>query len=119
LNNLFAFSAIGATECFVRFQGKANVVVTGRVYHRLFDLCTGEHSMRWFLYDEMTRTQQAIDLQLPLEAVDRIRDLLELINPDVSTLRYALSQAESDTVPLAVELQHRPAGGELAAIINT
>jgi hypothetical protein len=75
--------------------------------------------MRWFLYDEMTRTQQAIDLQLPLEAVDRIRDLLELINPDVSTLRYALSQAESDTVPLAVELQHRPAGGELAAIINT
>ena len=119
LNSLFAFSAIGATEGFVRFQGKANVVVTGRVYHRLFDLSEGEHSMRWFLYDETARTQKAIDRQLPLDAMDQIRNLLESVNPYVSTLRYALGEAGPDANPLAVELQHRPAGGELAAIINT
>jgi hypothetical protein len=46
VTNLFAFSAIEATESFIHFQGKANIVVTDRVYHRLFGLCTGEHSMR-------------------------------------------------------------------------
>jgi hypothetical protein len=52
LNSLFAFSAIGATEGFVHFRGMADVVLTGRVYHHLIDISEGEHSMRWFLYDE-------------------------------------------------------------------
>jgi hypothetical protein len=119
LNNLFAFSAIGAIEGFIRFHDKANVVVTGRVYHRLFNLSEGEYSMRLFLYDETAGTQKAIDRQLPLDAVDQIRDLLESINPYVSTLRYALGEAGPDANSLAVGLRHRPAGGELAAIINT
>jgi len=55
------FSAIGATEGFVHFQDKANVV-TGCVCNRLFDLSEGEHNMRWLLYDWMARTQQVIDL---------------------------------------------------------
>jgi hypothetical protein len=40
LNNLFAFSAIGATEGSV--QGLAHVVLTGRVCHRLLDYKRGE-----------------------------------------------------------------------------
>lgn len=58
LNNLFAFSALGATEGFVHFDGLANVVLIGRVYHRLLDLSEGEHSMRWFLYDETARERE-------------------------------------------------------------
>lgn len=38
LNNLFAFSAIGTSSRFVRFQGPATVVLEGRVYHRLLDV---------------------------------------------------------------------------------
>lgn len=55
LNNLFAFSAIGTTGQFVRFQGQANVVLEGRIYHRLLDVADPGHSMHWFLYDETER----------------------------------------------------------------
>ncbi|KAK1993561.1 hypothetical protein LZ32DRAFT_517484, partial [Colletotrichum eremochloae] len=34
LNYLFAFSAIGATEGFIHFGVPADVVVSGRIYHR-------------------------------------------------------------------------------------
>jgi hypothetical protein len=55
VNNLFAFSAIGATGRFVQFQGLSNVVLEGRVYHRLLDVAEEGHSMHWFLYDETER----------------------------------------------------------------
>ncbi|KAE9372835.1 hypothetical protein N431DRAFT_483523 [Stipitochalara longipes BDJ] len=119
LNNLFAFSAIGATEGFVYFDGLANVVLTGRVYYRLLDLSEGEHSMRWFLYDEVTRERQGIAYSLPLDATQQVRDLLEAVNPYISTIRHTLDQVEDESIPVAVELRHRPADGELAAIINT
>jgi len=119
LNNLFAFSAIGATEGFVHFQGLANVVLTGRVYHRILDLSEGEHSMRWFLYDETTRERRGSEHGVPLDAVQQVRILLESVNPYLSTIRHALEQVEDESIPVAVELQHRPADGELAAIVNT
>jgi hypothetical protein len=40
LNNLFAFSAIGTTGRFVDFQGLANGVLEGRVYHRRLTAAT-------------------------------------------------------------------------------
>ncbi|KAF8473836.1 hypothetical protein BDZ91DRAFT_339952 [Kalaharituber pfeilii] len=54
-NNLFAFTAIGSTGEFIHYHGPANVAITGRVYHRLLDLETGNHSLRWFLYDSSSR----------------------------------------------------------------
>jgi hypothetical protein len=119
LNNLFAFSAIGATEGFVHFDGLANVVLTGRVYHRLLDLSEGEHSMRWFLYDETVRDHQGLEHGVPLDVIQRVRHLLESVNLYISTIRHALDQVEDETIPVGVELRHLPAGGELAAIINT
>ena len=52
LNNLFAFSAIGYTGQQLRFSGPQNVVITGRVYHRMLDLDADQGSLRWFLFDE-------------------------------------------------------------------
>jgi hypothetical protein len=51
--------------------------------------------------------------------VDQIRNLLELGNPYISILQYAQSEAGPQAIPLVVELQYRPAGGELTAIVNT
>jgi hypothetical protein len=86
LNNLFAFSAIGATQGFVNFRGLANVVLTGRVYHRLIDLSEGEHSMRWFLYDETARNRQATEQDVPADLVQEVRALLESVNPYLSEI---------------------------------
>ena len=91
LNNFFSFSTIGTTEGFVNFDGLANVVLTGRVYHRLLDLSDGEHSMRWFLYDERARERGALTYKIPLEAVQEVLRLLESGNPYVSTIRHAVS----------------------------
>jgi hypothetical protein len=52
LNNLFAFSAIGYTGEQLRYNGPQNVVITGRVYHRMLDLDADQSSLRWFLFDE-------------------------------------------------------------------
>jgi hypothetical protein len=59
LNYLFAFSAIGTTGRFVPFQGLANVVLKGQIYHKLRDLVDTGHSMHWFLYDETAQIEQA------------------------------------------------------------
>jgi hypothetical protein len=72
LNNLFAFSAIGTTQGFVNFHGLANVVFTGRVYHRLINLSEGDHSMRWFLYDETARDRHATDQDVPSDLVQQV-----------------------------------------------
>ena len=119
LNNLFAFSAIGATEGFVHFGGLANVVLTGRVYHRLLNLAEGEHSLRWFLYDETARNRSAVEHGVPVDVIERVRVLLESVNPYVSTIRHALDQVADNQIPVSIELRHLPAGGEVAAIVNT
>jgi hypothetical protein len=75
--------------------------------------------MQWFLYDETSRGRQGIEHGIPLDAVQQVRDLLESVNPYGSIIRYALDQVDNENIPIAVELQHRLAGGELAAIINT
>ncbi|KAJ6003691.1 hypothetical protein N7522_006383 [Penicillium canescens] len=119
LNNLFAFSAIGTTGQFVRLQGQANVVLEGRIYHRLLDVADTGHSMHWFLYDESERGLRARDHDIPNDILHGIRDFLSLVNPYVRTLRHAVSQVPDQTVALAVELSIPPAGGELAAVITT
>ncbi|TVY62600.1 ATP-dependent DNA helicase pif1 [Fusarium oxysporum f. sp. cubense] len=119
LNYLFAFSALGVTEGFVHFGVPSDVVVAGRVYHRLLNLSSGDHSMRWFLYDEAARTDKALVTKVPLTAVHQVRRLLQSVNPYLSSIRHALQQVPSEATPLAVELRDSPASGEIAAIINT
>ncbi|KAK2122385.1 hypothetical protein NOF04DRAFT_1138141, partial [Fusarium oxysporum II5] len=88
LNYLFAFSALGVTEGFVHFGVPSDVVVAGRVYHRLLNLSSGDHSMRWFLYDEAARTDKALVTKVPLTAVHQVRRLLQSVNPYLSSIRH-------------------------------
>lgn len=119
VNNLFAFSAIGTTGRFVQFQGLANVVLEGRVYHRLLDVAEKGHSMHWFLYDETGRAEHAERLNVPQDVVPVVRSFLSAVNPYVRCLSHAISQTNEQATPLAIELCVPPAGGELAAVINT
>jgi hypothetical protein len=119
LNNLFAFSAIGTTGRFVPFRGLANVVLEGRVYHRLLDIAEEGHSMHWFLYDEAARFMQAREQSVPQGTVEIIRHFLEQVSPYVRNLRHAVTQVNDEALPLAIELAVPAAGGDIAAIINT
>ena len=114
-----AFSAIGTTGRFVPFDGLANVVLEGRVYHRLLDLADGGHSMHWFLYDETERRRQASALDVPAHMVAVVRSYLDRVSPYVHSLRHAVQEVADDAEPLAVKLRIPPAGGEIAAVVNT
>src|SRR3984957_11574779 len=67
LNNLFCFTAIGASKGFTHFDtGPPSVSITGRTYHRMFDISDNSHSLHWFLYDERERGNTANRFNVPL-----------------------------------------------------
>jgi Helitron helicase-like domain at N-terminus len=131
LNNLFSFSVLGVhMGSFKHFNGPANVVLQGRTYHRLIDVTKGEHSLRWFLYDEAERTSTAMRLKIPLALTERVRLGLGRINPYVEYARLLersniIEDEENQqpisqsSAPIALELRTNVASGEIAAIIHT
>lgn len=87
LNNLFAFTAIGATQGFFHFSsGLSSVAITGRTYHRIFDVADGSHSIHWYLYDENERHMRGDSFNVPREWVDTVKRDLDLWNPYVRVL---------------------------------
>jgi len=119
VNNLFAFSSIGVEGQFKILPAPSNVVVTGRVYHRLWDISQGQYSLRWFLYDSLSRDREARRISIPAPFVDIVRRLLEEVSPYVRWLRHAASTVPALDAPLTVELQSTAVGtGELAAVIH-
>lgn len=104
LNNLFAFSSIGVSGGFIHGLGvPSNVAISGRVYHQMRDTAKGEHSMRWFLYDEASRTRQAHDQQIPTAHFNVVNNLIRSVNPYVAHLKHATSRTDSEQ-PFALEL---------------
>ena len=83
LNYLFAFSSIGVSGSFVKLPTPSNVAVTGRVYHKMHDINAGQHSLRWFLYDEQECVNCAAGYSVPEYMLDAMRLLLDTINPYV------------------------------------
>lgn len=59
--------------------------------------------MRWFLYDNISRSQKAANLNLPRQAINLVRHLLNGMNPYVSAVRHALDQVDAESIPLVVE----------------
>jgi hypothetical protein len=83
LNNLFSFTAIGFTGQPRSIPPDAHVEISGRSYHRMLHLDQGGHSLRWFLYDEAERTQQAEQYDVDSAWLDAMRTCLERVNPYV------------------------------------
>jgi hypothetical protein len=116
LNTLFAFTAMGTTGEFLHLPAPSNVVVTGRTYHRILHLDSGEHSLRWFLYDEGARSTAAGRERIPAHMLSAARQLMEQESQYLHEIRRAITMAEDG--PLAVQLDQPVAGGEVAAIID-
>ncbi|KAA8892536.1 hypothetical protein FN846DRAFT_756085, partial [Sphaerosporella brunnea] len=88
LNQLFCFSTIGVSGSFQHLPIPANIAISGRVYHQLRDVNTGQNSMRWFLYEEEERNRQAVEQQVPIQYVNGIRWLLNNVNSFLLHLRH-------------------------------
>lgn len=117
LNNLFTFTAIGATQHFHHFAtGTASVAVTGRTYHRIFDITDDSHSLHWYLYDSIERVQQGQTYSVPSDWINAVEDTLTAVNPYVDHLRRF--PTASGTTTNALELCDVAANGEFAAILH-
>ena len=118
INSLYAFTAIGTTGSFIHVTGVSNVVVTGRIYHRMLNLNTPNHSFYWFLYDEDSRYTAAQQFQISRWILNNLTDTLRLVNPYIHQLQAAISMVSSDEKSFAIELDLPTTGGELAAIVQ-
>lgn len=116
LNNLLCFSVLGVTGGFCQLPAPSNVAITGRVYHQMIDATQGQHSIRWFLYDENARTNQAQQQNLSPVLVNSFREFLESYNPFLHHFRQAFNPNTDNS--LAIELYTPTSGGEVAAIIH-
>jgi Helitron helicase-like domain at N-terminus len=117
LNNLFCFTALGATQHFQHFAtGLASVAITGRTYHRLFDITDNTHSLHWYLYDSLDRRQHAETLNVPNDWTSAIDNALQSVNPYVRSLRRFSSLPSGTTN--ALELSDVGSNGDFAAILH-
>jgi hypothetical protein len=117
LNNLFAFTAIGATNGFTTFKtGVSTVSITGRTYHRLFDINDPTHSLHWFLYDEHERDLHGSEFNVPLNWIHALRDDLFDHNPYVRHLKQFHGIPDTETTALL--LGDFSTGGDFAAIMH-
>jgi Helitron helicase-like domain at N-terminus len=118
LNNLFSFTAIGATNGFTHFEsGISAVAITGRTYHRIFDVKNQSHSLHWFLYDENERNVQGDKFSVPREWSQALKEDLDAINPYVHHLQRFHSVPDRTTSVL--ELSDFSSGGDFAAIMHS
>ena len=50
VNSLFTFSSIAVEGQFKILPAPSNIVITGHVYHKIWDINQDQHSLQWFLY---------------------------------------------------------------------
>ena len=117
LNNLFAFTAIGATQHFQHFDaGPSSVAITGRTYHRIFDISDSTHSLHWFLYDGSEQQAQGKTFNVPYQWTSALDSALQEINPYVHQLRrFSTLPTEASS---ALELSDVSANGDFAAVLH-
>lgn len=117
LNNLFSFTAIGATQGFTHFDtGSASVSITGRTYHRVLDVTAPSHSFHWFLYDEREREAHGREWDVETTWTRAVRGDLDEVNPYVRQLQM-FERVPSETTS-ALEIFDASSNGDFAAIMH-
>jgi hypothetical protein len=116
----FSFTAIGTSKGFQSFQtGVWNVAITGRTYHRLFDISNADHCLHWYLYDEQDCRLEGINRKIPLSWTQTIENDLHNVNPYVHHLRHFSSTWSNDIHAIsALELSDVSVTGDFAAIMH-
>ena len=120
LNNLFSFTAIGASKGFQSFAtGLWNVAITGRTYHRIFDVTNTNHCLHWYLYDENDRQQEGTNQKVALSWIHAVKQDLNDINPYVHHLhQFSSTWSYNAHATTALELSDITATGDFAAIMH-
>ena len=120
LNNLFAFSSIGATGGFSKLPVPSNVAIHGRIYHQLRDIdYSGQHSLRWYLFDQQERARAGHGQGIPPQLTNALSSLLESVNQYLPHLRAAVSTVPPGVhVGLELEDTQAAAHGDIAAIVH-
>lgn len=117
LNNLFSFTAIGATQGFNHFStGSASVAITGRTYHRMLDVTDPNHSFHWFLYDETEREAHGREWEVEIPWTRAVKRDLDEVNPYVHQLRLFERTREDSTT--ALEIFDTSSNGDFAAVMH-
>ena len=78
----------------------------------MHDINMGQHSLRWFLYDEQECANCAVSHSIPEYMLDAMRLLLDTINPYVGQL-YHTYHSLPDTTPAYIELENSTTNGEV------
>lgn len=118
LNNLFCFSAIGVTGGFQKFEdGISSVTITGRTYHRLLDAASPEHSIHWFLYDELERERDGRTQHVPNPWIQAVKANLDEVNPYVHHLQAFRWHCSDE--PSVLQLSNFSINGDFAAVVLT
>ena len=97
-------------------SGPPCVSITGRTYHRMFDISDNSHSLHWFLYDEREREDRAHHFNVPLTWTNAFKSDLDRYNPYVRKLR--LFNSIPNSVTTGLELSEFSTGGDFAAIMH-
>lgn len=96
------------------------MTVTGRIYHRLFDIARPHHSLHWFLFDEHDREQEAHKWDVPLSWVEAVRSDLNDVNPYLAHVRnFTDTCNQNQNMPDAtLELLDDTSSADFAAVIH-
>ena len=117
LNNLFCFTALGATQHFQHFTSRpASITITGRTYHHLFNITDNLHSLHWYLYNSLHCQEHGETLEVPNNWTSAVDNALQTVNPYVRSLRHFSSLPGKGTN--ALEISDVGSNSNFAAIFH-
>ena len=116
-NNIFAFSALGVTHGFRKFDsGPSLVSIQGRIYHRIFDLSFGDvnsvNNSMLYIDDGRIRLNIAEKQNLDLTIVREITEYLEKVNPLISAYKQ-LGSEQAETAHIVFQHTTRKTHGPI------
>lgn len=88
------------------------------VYHQMLDLERGQHSIRWFLYDNYVRNVHARSQRVSPILVETVHQFLEVMNPFVLHLRSSFEGLDDSSILMALKPFTPTAAGEVAVLIH-
>jgi hypothetical protein len=122
LNNLFCLTAMGVYGGeWMKFEsGISSVTLAGgRTYHRLIPADSGEHPLRWLIYDMSMLHSQGEKLELSQEWISAALAGLQRVNPFISKLaNLAVESEDHSQLALHLDLPSSISTSEVAAVIS-
>jgi hypothetical protein len=122
LNNLFCLTAMGVYDgAWMKFDsGIAAVTLAGgRTYHRMIPADTGEHPLRWMIYDVDALHSQGHELQLNGAWVTAALEGLQAVNPFISKLaNISAIPGDRSQLALHLDLPTSISTTEVAAVVS-